>query len=117
MQTFVAFLLGKVVLSCVLVGYWYMLIDHIKENTMSNGKITVESLRKRGCKIRVHHHRRKAGCGAINPLGGKTVVEITTPDGTTLVGVSRCSRKENFNKRLGVRIALGRAMARRKAKV
>lgn len=114
MQTFVAFLLGKVVLSCVLVGYWYMLIDHIKENKSRRGKMTVEDLRKRGFKIRVHHHRRVTG-KVVNPLGGKTVVEITTPDGTTLVGVSRCSRKENFNKRLGVRIALGRALARRKA--
>jgi hypothetical protein len=68
----------------------------------------VEELRKSGYKVWVKHFRR-GSLGGPNPRGGKTVVEVTTPDGVTLVGVSRCSRKENFNKRLGVRIALGRA--------
>jgi len=72
--------------------------------------MTIEELRKNGYKIRVHHHR-KINNMSINARGGKTVVEVTTPDGTTLVGMSRCSRKENFNKRMGVRIALGRAMS------
>lgn len=71
--------------------------------------MTIEELRKIGYKVRVHHHR-KMSLEGINSRGGKTVVEVTTPDGTTLVGMSRCSRKENFDKRMGVRIALGRAM-------
>ena len=71
--------------------------------------MTIEDLRRAGYKIRVHHHR-KLNTEGINARGGKTVVEVTTPDGTTLVGMSRCSRRENFNKRMGVRIALGRAM-------
>lgn len=70
---------------------------------------TVESLRKLGWKVRVRHFRREAK-SEINPRGGKTIVEITLPDGRTLCGFARCSRKENFNKRLGVEIALGRAM-------
>lgn len=71
--------------------------------------MTVEELRKSGYKVRVHHHRRSSVDG-VNSRGGKTVVEVTTPDGKTLYGYARCSRKENFNKRLGVRIALGRAL-------
>ncbi|NBT35661.1 MAG: hypothetical protein EBT03_09020 [Betaproteobacteria bacterium] len=71
--------------------------------------MTIEELRKGGYKIRVHHHR-KVGAEGINARGGKTVVEVTTPDGTTLIGMSRCSRKENFDKKMGVRIALGRAL-------
>jgi hypothetical protein len=71
--------------------------------------MTIEELRKAGYKIRVHHHRKVCAVG-VNARGGKTVVEVTTPDGTTLVGMSRCSRKENFDKSMGVRIALGRAM-------
>lgn len=102
-------MLGEVVILCVLCGYFFMLCDHIRENRMN-----VEELRKSGYKIRVHHHR-KVNEGGINSRGGKTVVEVTTPDGRTLVGVSRCSRKENFNKRLGVRIALGRALTTTKA--
>lgn len=70
---------------------------------------TVESLRKLGWKVRVRHFRREAS-SEINPRGGKTIVEITLPDGRTICGSARCSRKENFNKRLGVQIALGRAM-------
>lgn len=71
--------------------------------------IDVEKLRRAGVKVRVKHYRRVSSSGT-NPRGGKTVVEVTLPDGTALVGESKCSRKENFNKRLGVRIALGRAM-------
>ena len=68
----------------------------------------VERLRKSGFKVRVKHYRLTNQDG-IKSRGCKTVVEVTTPDGETLVGMARCSRNENFNKRLGVRIALGRA--------
>ena len=69
----------------------------------------VEYLRKSGYKVRVKHFRKMSPEG-IRARGGKTLVEITTPDGENLVGLARCSRNENFNKRLGVRIALGRAL-------
>ncbi len=68
----------------------------------------VERLRKSGFKVRVKHYRLMNPYG-IKPCGGKTVVEVTGPDGQHFSGMARCSRKENFNKRLGVRIALGRA--------
>lgn len=68
----------------------------------------VEKLRKSGFKVRVKHYRLMSPYG-IKPRGGKTVVEVTTPEGEGLTGMARCSRNENFNKRLGVRIALGRA--------
>lgn len=71
---------------------------------------TVESLRGMGWKVRVLHHR-KYTLNGINARGGKTVVEITLPDGREVVGSSRCSRRENFDKRLGVRVALGRALS------
>lgn len=70
----------------------------------------VENLRKGGYKVRVMHHRL-TNLEGIKARGGRTVVEVTTPEGITLVGMARCSRNENFNKRLGVRIALGRAFA------
>jgi len=77
--------------------------------------MTVEELRNNGYKVRVHHHRKMTrtldGSSMVAcARGGRTVIEVTTPDGTNLVGSSRCSRKENFNKRLGVKIALGRAL-------
>lgn len=87
-------------------------MDQIAAENPSNEKLkelTVEELRKNGYKVRVHHHR-KVVTSAVAARGGKTVVEVTTPDGVTFVGISRCSRKENFNKKMGVRIALGRAL-------
>lgn len=74
----------------------------------------VERLRKSGFKVRVKHYRLTNQDG-IKSRGGKTVVEVTTPEGENLVGMSRCSRNENFDKRLGVRIALGRAFKKKGA--
>ena len=42
--------------------------------------------------------------------GGKTVVNLIDQDGVMLTKEAVCSRDENFNRRLGVRIALGRAI-------
>lgn len=43
--------------------------------------------------------------------GGRTTVEITTPDGREFIGTAICSNKENFNKKLSLKIALGRALS------
>lgn len=42
------------------------------------------------------------------PRGGRTVVEVTNSKGRTLSATSYCSDNEQFNKSLGVKIALGR---------
>ena len=44
------------------------------------------------------------------PFGGITRVEITTPDGDDLIGIAKCSPNDNYNKRKGVFISIGRAM-------
>lgn len=44
----------------------------------------------------------------ISPCGGVTIVEVTTPDGEKLTEKARCRENDQFNKRLGVSIALGR---------
>lgn len=97
--------------------------------------VTVESLRQQGYRVRCLHKRyfggyadgfvtRKEFCEneqemygdmaysyneAVLPYGGETVVEITTPEGVDLVGVAKCSIKDNYCKKKGVAIALGRA--------
>jgi len=112
----VTFILYEVILLCVMLSYWWMAIDQIVDKRISQMKeVTVSELRKCGHKVRVHHHRRLPQAPfnnqtAVAARGGKTVVEVTTPDGRTLIGIARCSKKENFNKKLGVRIALGRAL-------
>ena len=94
-------------------------------NTFSG--MTVEQLRKAGNKVRVIHSRYNANdvknlskrklClipayvmkgEDMNPLGGKTFIQLTSVDGKEYVGVSECSLKDAFNRKRGVEIAIGR---------
>lgn len=84
-------------------------------------KVTIQSLRQAGFKVRVLHTRntqatQQLGFGSRNILsgkGGSTKIEITTPDEqTTVVGIAQCSDKDSFNRKLGNEIALGRALAK-----
>ena len=71
----------------------------------------VDDLRNLGYKVRVMHYRNKDNNGNIVPKGGKTVVTITDPsNGQTFQGLAKCSDKDGFNKRIGVAIAMGRAL-------
>ena len=84
---------------------------------------TVQELRNAGYKVRVLHNRLYNGYykwqvvnskteadGPIDPdtKGGSTQVIIDSPNGEHFDGVAICSKKENYNKKLGVRIAIGR---------
>lgn len=100
-------------------------------------QLSVHELRQQGYKVRVGHKRYQytgigpAGCSLVFrkdyevsesvygmaaipwqplPKGGLTVVEITTPEGETLTGVAECSVKDQFNRKIGLNIALGRAL-------
>ncbi len=42
------------------------------------------------------------------PRGGTCKVVVTTPEGKTLTGESRCSLKDNFDRRVGLGLALER---------
>ncbi len=46
------------------------------------------------------------------PKGGKTVVTLVTQDGKEYSGEAVCSLSDNFNYRLGLRIAYARAVKR-----
>lgn len=81
--------------------------------------LTVHELRKRGYKVRVRHNRcfswRHCVAGGAVPIpmskGGSTEVLVTYPDGNaSVVGVAECNPKDDFNRKRGVRIALGRAL-------
>lgn len=94
--------------------------------------LSVESLRQQGYKVRVTHMRYFGRNSFLKPVlwsmyeakeelynytdlilsnGGLTKVEITIPESNkTLVGISKCSIKDSYNKKLGVKIALGRAL-------
>lgn len=79
--------------------------------------MTVQDLRNRGFKVRVLHFRdlvykpRMSYLtvnGTQSPKGGITKVIIDAPSGEHYEGEARCSKKDNYNKKLGVKIALGR---------
>jgi len=87
--------------------------------------MTISELRYSGYKVKVLHHRLYNGyhkwqVGSkernINypidpdPKGGSTHIIIDSPDGQHFEGIAVCSRKENYDKKMGVRIALGRAL-------
>jgi hypothetical protein len=43
--------------------------------------------------------------------GGETRVYIKSPDGRESQAIAKCSEKDNFNKKLGLKIALNRAFS------
>lgn len=98
---------------------------------------TVKSLRQNGYKVRVSHYRKywpqysmkrkpeedvmyiirhwvdtENRGTEILPWGGRTVVDITTPDGIDVYGEAVCYATENYIKKEGVRVALEKAMAK-----
>jgi hypothetical protein len=88
----------------------------------------VQKLRDSGSKVRVTHYRlyrqwdevnRKVvvkelpkwespGLKLAEPNGGRTVVEVTTPDGETFESVAVCSTKDQFVRRVGTMKAIKR---------
>jgi len=86
-------------------------------------------LRAAGVKCRIRHARyvlrdsavsltpysRKVPEYFILPHGGSTTVDLLFPDGGTHTGVANCSKEDRFNRLEGIRIALMRALAARKA--
>jgi hypothetical protein len=85
--------------------------------------MTVQQLRNMGYKVKVLHNRLYNGYhawqvgsrihidGITEPdsKGGSTHVIIDSPTGEHFQGLAICSKKENYNKKMGVRIALGRS--------
>lgn len=74
--------------------------------------MTVKNLRQTGWKVRVLHHRVDDNriLGEIYPKGGKTVIILDSPSGEHFEGVAVCSDNDLYNKKIGVKIALGRAL-------
>jgi hypothetical protein len=84
---------------------------------------TIHSLRKKGFKVRVLHSRffknashflmrvsKDESFYGVLAKGGKTHIDLTTPEGKTVSGESVCSVEDTFSRRLGNKIALGRAL-------
>ena len=69
-----------------------------------------------GCKVRYKHERVVNWAGGrrtddISPKGGRTIARILDAEGTELaLGEAVCRPDEQFNKKIGRMVALGRAL-------
>lgn len=92
-----------------------------KVMTQPIGQVAI--LRSKGYRVRVFHHRRyessrgevfysgiKVPGTELCAKGGLTVVKVTLPDGSSATGFAKCCIKDAYNKKCGVRAALGRAL-------
>ena len=84
---------------------------------------SIKDLRRAGYKVRVYHARNfynavkmdKGTAKFLSPKGGKTTIEITTPNKQhTVITEAVCSNEDNFNHKLGNTIAVGRALQKLK---
>ena len=95
----------------------------------TKNRMNVEELRKSGYKVKVYHARKFKGWWDlmskkefiagwpnhtiglhIDSYGGFTKVEVTCPEGFTSVGKFNTPTGEQFNRKLGLTAALGRAL-------
>ena len=93
---------------------------------MTSGATQLAALKEAGYKVTVSHQRRYEAVPSphgwipaavqshrIIPTGGITRVEIFWPDKPEEVlatGVAFCSNRDNYNRKLGLTIAIGRAL-------
>lgn len=78
-----------------------------------------EAVEALGYEVEITHHRRlvpvtKFGQTTVStdPRGGSTQVDIVDKDGQVMAsGTARCSDQDNYSRKVGVSIALGRAYA------
>lgn len=75
---------------------------------------TVHDLRKMGYTVKVRHNRRydtkKMGGFAVSPKGGSTDVSVYFGDLLIFSESSHCCGNDNYDRKLGVKIALGRGL-------
>lgn len=89
-----------------------------KMNTQNDQtKLSIKNLRQKGWKVRVLHKRNfflkdKMDSHSIQTAakGGRTEIQLTNPEKTiNTSGVAVCSDEDNYNRKVGNSIALGRA--------
>ena len=79
---------------------------------------TIHQLRKLGFKVRVSHNFLHGGLCCPDPVPKNiselaerfTQIELRSPAGNEYTGISYCSLKDNYDRKKGNYIALGRAL-------
>lgn len=79
-------------------------------------KQKIDLLESQGYKVHLKHLRRDTQpikfdeVSPLSPLGGTTVAIIKQGEDIVAKGVAKCSDQDNYNKKIGANIALGRAL-------
>ena len=76
---------------------------------MKRKQYTVKELKEMGWQVTVRHARRKID-GKPTPKGGTTSVVLVDDNNFSFFGLANCSDRDTYDRKLGVKIALGRAM-------
>lgn len=71
---------------------------------------TIHQLRRAGWKVRVIHGIYDENDHDEQLYDRFTRIELTSPEGIDSMGIANCSKKDQWNRKLGNRIALGRAL-------
>ncbi len=87
-----------------------MTIRNAKFNMKTTIMPTIEQLRKSGYKVKVIHGFTDEQDPHYNLSHRKTTIQIRDLGGNEFIGESKCSRKDHYNRKLGNKIALGRAL-------
>ncbi len=83
-------------------------------------QFTIKQLRQKGYKVRVMHNRHQVSIKKfggeqyfeVSARGGSTTIEVSTPNKQHhFIGKAVCSFEDNFSKKVGNSIALGRALS------
>lgn len=80
---------------------------------VDSGVPTVSFVRKLGLKVRVYHTRYDEWGREVDPKnafarGGETQVEVHTGPFSVITGFARCSPKDNYCKKTGVKLCMKR---------
>ena len=87
-------------------------------NIHSRNTPTIHQMRRAGWKVRVIHGITNNNL-PFAPVSSKdkqplsdrfTRIELTSPDGKDSTGIAYCSKEDQWNRKIGNRIALGRAL-------
>ena len=77
---------------------------------MNNEEITIESLRKQGYKVKVMHGFVQQDEFHYEIAHHKTTINLRDLNGKEWYGCAKCSKKDHYNRKLGNKIALQRAL-------
>jgi hypothetical protein len=72
---------------------------------------TIHELRKQGYKVRVTHHKKLPEFDPYYHLASRaTQIDIRDLNGNEFTAIARCSKQDEYNRKLGNKIALGRVL-------